>query len=243
MSVPSAIITYHSLDTSGSVISIQPELFRRHIEGLLEQRVPIVPLDQAVRTPGSVALTFDDGFKNLVEQAFPLLERYRLPATVFMVTGYCGRLNTWPGQPELGIQPLPLMNHHDLQQLPNGVELGAHTATHPNLTKLPPEQASMELRTSRMVLEDITGRQVRWLAYPYGASTPKVRELARQEFVLACGTELKYVKNEADPLNLPRIDAYYLRLGLRAERLLAPIGTAYIALRNVLRATRARVTA
>ena len=243
MNAPAAILTYHSLDTSGSVISIRPELFRRHVERLMERNVPIVPLDQAPATPGSVALTFDDGFENLVEHAFPVLEQYGLPATVFMVSGYCGRLNAWPGQPERGIPRLRLMNGNHLRQAPRRVEIGAHTVTHPNLAKLPPARAAAELRDGRAALEDITGRTVRCFAYPYGASTPAVRELARQEFTLACGTAMKFVRPDADPADLPRIDAYYLRQGLGAERLLAPSGTAYIAIRNLLRTARARLAA
>ncbi len=243
MSAPSAVLTYHSLDNSGSVISISPEMFRRHIEQLLERNIPIVPLDQALTSSGVVALTFDDGFENLMEHAFPVLDQYRLPATVFVVSAYCGRLNTWPGQPEDGIPRLRLMSRNDLRQLPERIEIGAHTATHPDLTKLSPAVASAELRDGRAALEDITGRPVRWFAYPYGLSTPAVRELTRQEFTLACGTTLKFLRPEMDPADLPRIDAYYLRQGLSADRLMAPAGTAYIAIRNFLRTTRARMTA
>ncbi len=242
MKMPAAILTYHSLDNSGSVVSVRPDLFREQIERLMERSVPIVPLDQAPDTPGSVALTFDDGFENLVEHAFPLLEKHALPATVFAVSGYIGRLNTWPGQPP-SIPRLPLMNASALRETPGSVEIGAHTVTHPDLTKLPPERAAEELKNSRAALEDITGRPVRWLAYPYGASTHAVRDLARREFALACGVAMKFVGPDTDRADLPRIDAFYLNRGLPAERLLTPSGTAYIAFRNLLRTTRARLTA
>jgi peptidoglycan/xylan/chitin deacetylase (PgdA/CDA1 family) len=131
MTPPSAILTYHSLDTSGSVISVAPDLFRRQIECLLERNTLIVPLQQVFETPGSVALTFDDGFENFFRYAVPVLEKYNLAATVFVVSGYCGRLNNWPGQPKSGIPVLPLMTWDHLRQLPENIEIGAHTVNHP----------------------------------------------------------------------------------------------------------------
>jgi peptidoglycan/xylan/chitin deacetylase (PgdA/CDA1 family) len=243
MNPPSAILTYHSLDMTGSVISIAPDLFRRQIEGLLERGTPIVSLAQALDRPGSVALTFDDGFENLVEHAIPVLEEYKLPATVFVVTGYCGRLNTWPSQPKSGIPALRLMSWSLLRQLPQRIELGAHTVNHVDLAKLPQDHVARELKESRVALEDGVGRPVRCFAYPYGASTPAVRENARREFSLACGTSLKFLRQNADPINLPRIDAYYLRRWLGAAQLLAPTGAVYIRGRNLLRTARARMMA
>jgi peptidoglycan/xylan/chitin deacetylase (PgdA/CDA1 family) len=242
MNPQSAILTYHSLDTSGSVISVPPNLFRRQIECLLDQGVPIVSLSEAFERPGSVALTFDDGFESLIEHALPILQEYKLPATVFVVTGYCGRLNTWPGQPKSGIPTLRLMSWSQLRELPDQVELGAHTVNHPDLSKLPREFVASELKDCRTALEDGTGRPVRSFAYPYGASTPAVRKMVHQEFTIACGTSLKFLRPDADPINLPRIDAYYIRQGLGAERLMALFGTVYIGVRNVLRTARSRVT-
>src|SRR5205823_8602266 len=69
----SAILMYHSLDSSGHRFSTDPDAFRAQIEALSEARVPIVPLDAIQTTPGAVALTFDDGYRNFVEHALPLL--------------------------------------------------------------------------------------------------------------------------------------------------------------------------
>jgi len=89
----SAILTYHSLDDSGSVLSMPPSVFRRQMEFLASSSIPVVPLDEAVRRPNCIALTFDDGFRNLLDHAIPVLDRLRLPATIFVVSGYCGGLN------------------------------------------------------------------------------------------------------------------------------------------------------
>jgi peptidoglycan/xylan/chitin deacetylase (PgdA/CDA1 family) len=243
MSAQSAILTYHSLDRTGSVISIPPELFRRHIEALLARKVPIVTLEQALKRSGCVALTFDDGFENFIEHALPTLAEYKLPATVFVVTGYCGQLNTWPTQPKSGIPALRLMNWRQLQELPDYIALGGHTTNHPDLGKVPLTMVADEVTRCRSVLEDRTGRPVRLFAYPYGSSTHVVRNLVREHFPLAYGTALDFVGPNADLLNLPRIDAYYMRQWLSADRLLAPSGRAYIAFRGFLRTIRAQMMA
>ena len=243
MSAQSAILTYHSVDRTGSVISIAPELFRRHIEALMERKVPIAPLEQALDQPGCVALTFDDGFENFIEHALPTLDQYKLPATVFVVTGYCGRLNTWPSQAKSGIPVLRLMNWRQIRELPDYIALGGHTTNHPDLGKLPLTIAADELTRCRLALEDETGRRVSVFAYPYGSSTPEVRNLVRQHFTFACGTALDFLGQGTDPLSLPRIDAYYMRKWLSADRLMTPSGTAYIAFRSFLRMVRAQVMA
>ena len=67
----SAILTYHSLDDSGSVISTPPSRFQRQMEFLAASGIPVAPLDQVLACPGSVAITFDDGFRNLLDHAVP----------------------------------------------------------------------------------------------------------------------------------------------------------------------------
>src|SRR5215813_12064633 len=92
----SAIFTYHSLDHTGSVISVRPDDFRRQMEALAASSVKVVALPQIRKHPDAVAITFDDGFGNFTEHALPVLERLRLPATVFVISGYCGGRNNWP---------------------------------------------------------------------------------------------------------------------------------------------------
>src|ERR1017187_6843497 len=160
----SAILTYHSLDDSGSVISMPPERFRRQMEFLASSPASVVPLDEALRRPNCVAIAFDDGFRNLLDHAVPLLDRLRLPATVFVVSGYCGGSNNWPSQPS-GVPGLPLMDWRDLASLPPRITIGAHTDTHPNLTALPEAECERELRDCQNQIEQHLERRTRWLSY------------------------------------------------------------------------------
>jgi peptidoglycan/xylan/chitin deacetylase (PgdA/CDA1 family) len=234
----SAILTYHSLDRSGSVISVMPEVFRRQMQMLEDNGVPVVPLAKIRQSPGAVALTFDDGFGNFLEHAMPVLEQHRFPATVFVVSGHCGRRNDWPGQWR-ATPRLELMSWSELRAIARrGMEIGAHTAHHPDLTKLPEAEADRELAGCRAAIEQEAGAAVESFAYPYGAVNDAVRRLARRHFARACGTRLEFVQPGSDPAELPRLDAYYLRRLIWFDHLMRPMGRGYLSLRSSLRRVR-----
>jgi len=245
----SAILTYHSMDDSGSVISMPPATFRRHMAFLAAAAIPVVPLDQVLTTPGSVAITFDDGFANLIDHAIPVLAEHNFPATIFLVSSYCGGQNNWPGQSYDKASVLPLMSWDQAAALPPAITLGAHTVNHPDLTHLAPDDCERELRECQGQIKQRLGRPARWLAYPYGASNTQVQQIASRYFELAVGTTLSFLPAHPNqparpnPMDLPRLDTYYLRdsfspASLPFDRLFTPVGTAYIGLRNFLRQLR-----
>jgi len=236
----SSILTYHSLDTANSVISVAPQLFRAQMAWLAEMDIPVVPLDAIRETEGAVALTFDDGFRNFFEHALPVLQEYNFPATVFAVSGYCGRQNTWPSQQQRPFVPaLDLMSWSEVEEISKaGVSIGSHTVTHPRMSRLAEAEVENELRNSRSELENKTGRAVDVFAYPYGDSTPPVRQAVARHYRLACGTRLGFVSRDSDPIDLPRIDVYYLHNRLCFQALGTRYGSAYIAARRSLREMR-----
>jgi peptidoglycan/xylan/chitin deacetylase (PgdA/CDA1 family) len=236
---PGAILTYHSLDESGSVISIHPEVFRRQMEALAAGGVKVVPLAEILDHSEAVAITFDDGFENLATCAVPVLERLSLPATVFVVSGYCGKRNDWPTQ-RAGIPRMPLLSWAALRNLPPGISLGAHTVTHPDLAALAEPEMCREVRDSRVEIEQRTGRAVNTFAYPYGAVNAPSAEAVRRDFAIGCGTRLNFTQPESDRAVLPRLDTYYLK---SARWFGQPFGwpmRAYIGMRRSLREIRAR---
>jgi peptidoglycan/xylan/chitin deacetylase (PgdA/CDA1 family) len=238
--VPSCILTYHSLDESGSVISVRPEVFRAQMAFLAGANVPVVPLSEVRTTPGAVAITFDDGFRNFYEHALPVLQKHRLPATVFVVSGYCGGRNDWPTQPRSGgIPSAELMSWSEVEEVSRaGIEIGSHTATHPRMGVLAPAELEAELCASRDAIEQHTGKPVRTLAYPYGESTSLVRAAAKHHFSWACGTRLAYLSPDSDNADLPRLDAYYLQKQFWFEGLQSLRGRTYLGFRGLLRGLR-----
>ena len=216
-----AILTYHSIDDSGSPISIAPEQFRAHVEWLVSSETPVVPLDTLIGLPQSanaIALTFDDGFKNFGETAAPLLIEHGLPATLFIVSDAVGRTNAWSASRDPGIPVLPLLDWHELGRLAEGpISLGAHTRTHPRLSKLTEAAVVDEVAGSRERLQSETGFTPRSFAYPYGDVDERAAALVKAHFGIGCTTELRPLAATEDASRLPRLDAYYMRAPGRLE--------------------------
>ena len=240
-----AILAYHSLDDSRSVLSTSPAIFAEQMKVLHDAEVRVVSLsDVADEIPpcsnrgSEVVLTFDDGFRNVYEHALPVLQTYGFPATVFLVTDYCEKTNSWPGQ-TVRIEGEQLLGWREIQEMSQaGISFGSHTRTHPDLRKLSIEEAEEELASSKKAIADATGLPVDTFAYPYGAYDAAVRNLARQHFRLACSTHLGFVKQDSDLFALERIEMYYFQSPLLLRHLFSPATAAYLGVRKQLRRLR-----
>jgi peptidoglycan/xylan/chitin deacetylase (PgdA/CDA1 family) len=210
-----AILTYHSIDESGSPISMSEKVFRAQIGWLARARVPVVSLDALMRMPSdadAIALTFDDAFVSFGDVAAPLLADHGLPATLFVVTDAAGATNRWNGQRHRGIPELPLLNWESLGRLADsGVELGAHTRTHADLSRVTSPQLHDEVVGSAERIERETGRAPTTFAYPYGALSDPAVDLVATRFDWGCTTEMRSVGARETRARLPRLDMYYLR--------------------------------
>ena len=213
-----AILTYHALDNSGCVLSTPPRVFAEQMRILRELGVSVVPLADVRRaldgfaTPKNlVAITFDDGFRSVYEYGLPVLQRYGFTATVFLVTDYCGKTNSWLGQPQ-NITRRPLLAWAEIKEMDQaGIIFGSHTRTHPDLRTVTRRDAEEEMIASKQLIEDATGRPVDTMAYPYGAYDNRLKSLAQVHFSVACTTKLDFVRAGDEPLALNRLDTYYLR--------------------------------
>ncbi len=209
------ILTYHSIDASGSPISLAPETFRRHVEWLASDAVHVVPLTQLVKLDDAVdacAITFDDGFANFEHEAWPLLRDHGLPVTQFVVTRRTGKDNAWGGVDEPGIPRLPLMGWDTLNRLADeGLELGAHGRTHPHLDRLDGAPQRDEIVGSAEDLDEHTGTPPASFCYPYGDYDDRAAQLASEHFACACTTELRTLSRADSVHLLPRLDAFYFQ--------------------------------
>jgi peptidoglycan/xylan/chitin deacetylase (PgdA/CDA1 family) len=220
-----AILTWHSVDSSGSPISVSPEEFQRQVRWLASGSVRVVGLEELLDLDDAapaVALTFDDGFANFATEAAPLLRQHGLTATLFVVTEHVGGDNRWGGRTAPGIPVLPLLDWDALARLQEGgVALGAHTRTHPRLPGLDEGALERELAQAAGEMERRVGQRPTALAYPYGAVDARTATTAARWYRCACTTELRPLSPDEDKLRLPRLDAWYLR----DSRRLAAYGT------------------
>ena len=210
-----AILTYHSVDESGSVISIAEQAFRRHVRWLASGRVRVLPLDRLVEAPpgeDAVAITFDDGLASFERIAAPLLLEHGLPATLFVVTDAVGTTNVWRGRGDAGIPVFDVIGWDALGRLAtHGVSIGAHTCTHPNLALIDGESVEREIVASKAALARELGIDATTFAYPYGALCDAARDVVAREFQYGVTTRLAMLAPHDHPALLPRLDSYYFR--------------------------------
>ncbi|MEZ4414446.1 MAG: polysaccharide deacetylase family protein [Gemmatimonadota bacterium] len=202
----------------------------------------VVPLEEIPALgddEDAVALTFDDAFANFTTEALPVLRDLDLPSTLFVPTGHVGATNDWGGHAQPGIPSLPLLDWDGLEAaVSSGVTLGAHTVTHPHLTRCGAAQVEDELLEAREELAARTGARPLALAYPYGDADERVRDQARRLYRLACTTRFAVLEGTPDPMDLPRLDAFYFRDARRLQSFGSRSFLAWVRWRDRLRSLR-----
>jgi peptidoglycan/xylan/chitin deacetylase (PgdA/CDA1 family) len=237
------ILTYHSIDESGSVISVSREIFRQQMDFLGANGYKTVSLgnladsllEKKALSPKTVVLTFDDGFENFYTAAYPILEQHDFRATVFLVTDLCDCYNSWDKNSS-NVAREKLLSWRQIKELKaNGIEFGAHTKTHPDLTKISAAEVEVETIESKAMIENMLGSEVTTFAYPYGKFNPAVKRAVAENFKAACSTNLGKIKQSSDLFSLERIDAYYLSNPKIFKSLSSPAFDQYLRLRQAMR--------
>ncbi|MDQ7827858.1 MAG: polysaccharide deacetylase family protein [Armatimonadota bacterium] len=210
------ILVYHRVGGgTRREIDLPVETFARQV-AYLAARCRVVSLEEALALgrngatpPGDVlVLTFDDGYRETYDHVFPILHRYRLPATVYVATAYVEQ-----GRPfDFGVQrwadaPGRPLTWSQLREMTSSglITVGSHTHTHADLSVVPLPAVREELRRSQELIEERLGQPVRHFAYPWGRWRPEVRGVVGERFQSAvrggCG---KNPYGALDPLALWR---------------------------------------
>jgi peptidoglycan/xylan/chitin deacetylase (PgdA/CDA1 family) len=239
------VLTFHALDESASVISCAPRVFREGMAMLDAHGYRTVRLVEAVARlregksfPNrTCVLTFDDGFQTVYAEAFPVLQRYAMSATVFLTVGAGDALQSGERLPTL--EGRPMLSWPEIREMQQaGIDFGAHTLTHPDLTRLPAEQVAIEMSASKARIESELGTPVTSFAYPFGRYDAESRRLAQQYFSCACADTLGLLSRRSDPYALERVDAYYLRTRRLFALMTSELFPWYVRARNFPRRVR-----
>jgi peptidoglycan/xylan/chitin deacetylase (PgdA/CDA1 family) len=218
------ILAFHKVDSrfEFGLTRITPRGFRKVLDFLCRLGYNTVPLaalcgrDEPLPFK-PVVLTFDDSYESLARNALPLMQERGYMATVFVITGYVGLLNTW--DVNLGGLRFRHLSWDELKSLSEaGWEIGSHTVSHPDLTRIPTARLRSELVDSKRDLEDRLGRPTRFVSFPFGRYNERVLD-AMRESGYDRGVAF-WVREPRDKSLVFERKAYYLfdgRFALRAK--------------------------
>ena len=227
------MLCYHAVSPDWpAALSTTPETFDDHLRVLVRRGYRGVPAREALADPGAgrtVAITFDDAYRSVLEVAKPILDRHGMRASVFAPTDWVGREEpmTWPGIEQwLGgphAHELSCMTWDQLAGLEEaGWEVGSHTRSHPRLPDVADDAAlADELEGSRMVCEERLRRPCESIAYPYGSHDERVVEAAGRAGY-RYGLTLPGRLHAERPLAWPRVGIYHVDNGRRFRLKVAP---------------------
>ncbi len=213
------ILAYHKVENSFEIgiTRVSIPAFERQVKYLFDHNYYSITLfdfksnnfKSSKYSP--VIITFDDADESIYNHALPILEKYGFKATVFVVSNYVGKFNTWDynffgnRSKHLTWQQIQKLCH-------KGWEIGSHTASHQDLTRLSDEQVISELKSSKKSIEQNINKQVDFLSYPFNRFNEQVILLTKQAgYKGVCSLSTKnYYTNEFSDYVFPRLGVYLI---------------------------------
>lgn len=178
------ILMYHSIATEpGNILRIPKDRFDEQMKWLKDNGYSTITLDEAYKAVNeknqipekSVVITFDDGYIDNYENAFPVLKKYDFCGTVFMITG------------KIGDKANGYLTADMLKEMDNSVlKIEAHTVDHKNLDSLSYQKQIVELKDSKKTLEDLLNKKVEYLAFPSGKYNTNTIKAAKETGYKMC---------------------------------------------------------
>lgn len=225
---PITILAYHSISShrnsrNSRHFTVDPQVFDLQMNYLHDHNFRVMNLSEFHKTiqtrieanHRTIVLTFDDGYADSFFYAYPILKKYGFSATFFLISNFIGSKKIFPWLHE-PLSPrgenFPLSVDQILEMAKGGMDFGSHTHSHIRLEQLSQKQASAEIRGSKIYIEELLGREIKFFSYPYGSWNDFDR--SHQEMVRKAGYELAvttiYGSNNrnSNPFTLKRISIY-----------------------------------
>ena len=209
------ILVYHSVSEEPSRLmrpfTVTPQTFRCQLALVAESGAATVAIGEFLRLREAgmlpdrpAVITFDDGFADFADWALPALEARGLASTLYVTTGFLDGRAEHPAQAR---PPDRMLHWSQLRELvARGVEIGAHSHTHPHLDTLSTSAARVEIDRCKALLEDELERHIETFAYPHGYSSPAVRRLVREAgYHSACAVGNTFSSTDDDRFALARL--------------------------------------
>ncbi|MEG4218788.1 sulfotransferase [Microcoleus sp. Pol14C6] len=205
------ILSYRRISPDG-LDAVTPQIFEQQLHNLKNQGYYSASWEnwrsaKLAKTPlpgKAVLMTFDGGYLDFIQYAWPVLKRFDFTGTVFLVAESIGKTNSWE---KAEFEEVPLMGWPEILQLRDaGIEFGSMSATHQPLTALSPTEIVREAVKSRAILEQGLEKSVKCFAYPYGDFDPIVAHLiGASGYTFGVSYQLNFSSFDDALLSLPRI--------------------------------------
>ncbi len=200
-------VLFHAVsdDLRSGLSNVRPDVFSEFVSLVEKKRIEAATVSDFVNQPSSnkIAITFDDGYSDIYETCFPILSHARFVATVYMISSRVGGKSGWDIY-----SGKKMLSSSQLKELSDaGWQIGSHSHSHPDLTLLDKSRLAEELVLSKKIIEDITGKEVDSISFPFGRWNMRVWGAAQNAgYKTACS----YGKASASGLNVIKTNGTYL---------------------------------
>jgi len=196
------VLYYHSVkESADNEVTITPEMLRTQLKYIHNQGYVTLTtsdlkayiLNDSPVPEKSILITFDDGYMDNYYNAFPILKDFNMVATIFCIT------SDLDGSYYLSKDAVREMSSY-------GIDIESHTVNHPHLNKMTYDKQLEELVKSKKTLEEITGKEINSIAYPFGDfNGDSVKAAKDAGYTLGFTTKLGLSDRSDNPLTLDRI--------------------------------------
>lgn len=205
------ILMYHHVlpgaqakEMAAGYLNVPPEIFQKQMDYLLEKGYQVISLKEMTEGIKNntllgkpVVLTFDDGYRDLYENVFPVLKEKKIKATVFVITQYVG------GEKYLNWGQVKEMSDSGL------VLIGDHTLNHRSLPSVSKEEERNQIISAKLIIEEYLQKPVNFFAYPYGSSNQNAKDILKENNFLGAVTT---ISGRTQCVGLP-FDLQRIRIG------------------------------
>lgn len=233
------VLLYHKIDLPTPDVKVRgaytaPRFFEKQLAYLVRNKIKVVTVGELIEhfnQTGSypertLAISFDDGWKDNYRNAFPLLKKYGMTATIYVVADCLGRTTDQVVAPgEAAREHMTVDDVHEMAAC--GIEFGSHTMSHSLLNNTSPDETEKEIVESKSFVEELTQTQCKTIAYPAGFFTEHAKNSARNAGYLAAFSTI-YGDDDGDDLfelnrtEILRRDKYMFRFSRKIRSVIVP---------------------
>lgn len=203
------ILMYHSIGGNNEFFTVRVDEFERHMRYLSDNKFNVISLRQLseILKNGlpfkrkTIVVTFDDGYEDNYVNAYPVLKKHNLTATIFVSTANIGKTVRARRGTELNVLGIGKIKEMQESGL---ISFGSHADNHIKLAHLKEKDIIEEMSESKNKLKDILREYPLGIAYPSGSVNELVTRVASRYFSIGCGVKKGRVFHGNDPLDLKR---------------------------------------